>query len=531
MSMQEEFLNALSQGDMSAATELFMTNDISPDLEVDGTTALAIALGNQAHDLARAMIKEGVDVTRSVGGRRPIHAVTDVAGVELLGSQGADLNAGMMTSKGSFSKGMTLLHIAALRGDQDLAGALLKHGAEINVSSADGRTPLHVAAERHKDMAKFLIERGADLDLKSKKKGTPRDILSAKWPEVLTESAHVRENGGTQAAAHGQADATKSTAQVEALQAPPSAQAHAGDEENTISPADPADHATAPIEGHATAEAPVMSAEQAEVAADEEENERHVMQPPAPAEENTITSATTVQRETTEVDGIEPNVPKQAAAPKPNPSLAAGSVLNGKFIRNEKGEYRRIGEERVALVDEGARIRFVDKQMDAFQAGIELAKLKEWNSIRVTGTEKFRAEAWYFARMQGLDVVGYEPNEKDMARLKGSQQRQAAGRAPDLPDQHGESLAEARDAALKAGYGVVAVDATRGRYTGKVVHESRDHFVQEVGRGKAVIHNVMEFKHIVNVKPGFPTQVQYRNGQGEQIDAGKNKGQSRSAER
>ncbi|MFD2274720.1 LPD7 domain-containing protein [Undibacterium arcticum] len=92
--------------------------------------------------------------------------------------------------------------------------------------------------------------------------------------------------------------------------------------------------------------------------------------------------------------------------------------MKGRFTRDAAGIYRRVGETREALADEGQVIRFIDKQMDAFEAGVELAKSKGWKAIEVTGTEKFRAEAWFHAKAAGLDVIGYEPNEQDFKRLK-----------------------------------------------------------------------------------------------------------------
>src|SRR5260364_153470 len=85
--------------------------------------------------------------------------------------------------------------------------------------------------------------------------------------------------------------------------------------------------------------------------------------------------------------------PTIAAAAQHNASqrtkYSPKTLLNGRFIRGEKGEYHRLTEARVALVDETDKIRFIDKQIDTFQAATELAHSKGWHAILVTGTEQF----------------------------------------------------------------------------------------------------------------------------------------------
>ena len=54
---------------------------------------------------------------------------------------------------------------AAYLGHQNVAAILLKNGADINIRSSDGRTPLIWTAFRnHKRLAQFLLENGATTD-------------------------------------------------------------------------------------------------------------------------------------------------------------------------------------------------------------------------------------------------------------------------------------------------------------------------------------------------------------------------------
>lgn len=219
-------------------------------------------------------------------------------------------------------------------------------------------------------------------------------------------------------------------------------------------------------------------------------------------------------------------------------SSSPKTLLNGRFVLRDQGQYFRVADglesTRVALVDEVNKIRFVDKQMDAFQAAIELAKHKQWEAILVTGSEKFRAEAWHHARMAGLEVVGYEPTEKDLATLNAAQEAKAKvlhGKGVEVQEvkpvdaEMSKSLKAARDYALDEGYGVTEPKAENGRHVGKVIHETDKHIVQDVGRKVAVVHAKESFDRQAlraAMEKGKPLKVQYEGGRAT-IEGGKDR--------
>lgn len=207
-------------------------------------------------------------------------------------------------------------------------------------------------------------------------------------------------------------------------------------------------------------------------------------------------------------------------------------LLNNRFVLGENGEYRRVGETRVALVDEVEQIRFIDKQLDTFQAGIELAKAKEWQAIQVTGTEKFRSEAWFHARMAGLDVVGFEPQAKDLERLDAAQRRQNRdGKATEKPSASVQASQKAAEGfVLDSGAGLQVANNATGRYAGPVMHETEHHFVQNIGRGVAVLHEKSRFAEadLANVVRGRGSaKIQYQEGRGA-FDAPRDRDHGRS---
>lgn len=227
-----------------------------------------------------------------------------------------------------------------------------------------------------------------------------------------------------------------------------------------------------------------------------------------------------------------------ATAAKEGPA----TLLNGRFVRRDNGEYFRVADgqesKRIALVDEDEKIRFVDKQMDAFQAAIELAKHKEWEAILVTGTDRFRSEAWYHARMAGLEVVGYEPTEKDLATLAAAQKNaptqsvNAAG-----VNLNEKALADSKDAAINHALGtgavVMATNEQSGRYAGRVIHQTEHHVVQDLGKKSAVVHEKSRFNETElrkGIERGESLRVQYAKGRAG-IDAGQDRRKSQGISR
>lgn len=238
--------------------------------------------------------------------------------------------------------------------------------------------------------------------------------------------------------------------------------------------------------------------------------------------------------------GEQKDTPVEQDEANPSPK----TLLNGRFVLRDAGQYFRVADgvesKRVALVDEVNKIRFVDKQMDAFQAAIELAKHKEWEAILVTGSEKFRSEAWHHARMADLEVVGYEPTEKDLATLKAAQEGHAkadqrkgvAAPTPALKPvdaDQAKSRKEANDFAIGKGFGVTEAKTENGRHVGKMVHETDKHVVQDVGRKVAVVHEKASFDRAelrTAIEKGKPLKIQYDGGRAA-IEGSKERSQER----
>ena len=93
--------------------------------------------------------------------------------VKYLKEQGADINK-------TTTEGSTPLHIASEGGHNDIVEYLLNLGANINVQNNAGDTPIMNAAGRNKpETVKLLISKGADLKIQNTNRKTVRDFATS----------------------------------------------------------------------------------------------------------------------------------------------------------------------------------------------------------------------------------------------------------------------------------------------------------------------------------------------------------------
>ncbi len=89
------------------------------------------------------------------------------------------------------------------------------------------------------------------------------------------------------------------------------------------------------------------------------------------------------------------------------------------FFRMEPdGSYFWRTNGKKAFHDHGESITFEDSNQVAVRAAMSLAKSKGWDTVMVSGTDEFRRSAWLEATLNGLNVVGYEPTQKDKKELQ-----------------------------------------------------------------------------------------------------------------
>ena len=117
----------------------------------------------------------------------------DVGAVRSLIEQGADVNAAQ-------GDGMTALHWASERGDEEILELLVEAGADVSVGTRLGAyTPLHLASRRgHHNVVRMLLEAGSDPNAAAEHSGVTALHLAAgahggekAVSELLRRGAHV----------------------------------------------------------------------------------------------------------------------------------------------------------------------------------------------------------------------------------------------------------------------------------------------------------------------------------------------------
>lgn len=70
-----------------------------------------------------------------------------------------------------------------------------------------------------------------------------------------------------------------------------------------------------------------------------------------------------------------------------------------------------------AFTDRGRRLTTPSENTEVIRSLVSIAKARGWGEIVVRGTDSFRREAWFAARLQELEVRGYRPSDVEQARL------------------------------------------------------------------------------------------------------------------
>jgi hypothetical protein len=145
-------------------------------------------------------------------------------------------------------------------------------------------------------------------------------------------------------------------------------------------------------------------------------------------------------------------VPLQRAAQQADESRRIAASLDDQYVitrgpstlgdlRRYEVEYReRGGGRRVAFTASLFRICTDSPHPSVARSMVDVAELRRWGALRVSGDESFRRMVWLVASARGVQALGYEPSCDDLVqlrRLRAAQrtlqiERAAAG-VPPLP--------------------------------------------------------------------------------------------------
>jgi hypothetical protein len=193
---------------------------------------------------------------------------------------------------------------------------------------------------------------------------------------------------------------------------------------------------------------------------------RQPLEPQAPAEADVPPSASSETG------------PKAAAAERPPPKTDRADTdpwtvpqsVRDRFVQDGHRFYFPDGKP--AFRDLGHRLTTASENTQVVHSLIEIARSRSWTEITVSGTERFRQEAWRQARIAGLAVRGYRPTDPEQAALI----RTLASNLARGPGERQDAVsAEAPPPEPRAPTGAPAPAETRKeRITGRLLDHGRD---------------------------------------------------------
>ena len=133
--------------------------------------------------------------------------------------------------------------------------------------------------------------------------------------------------------------------------------------------------------------------------------------------------------------------PERAAPVSPEDHQTVPDHVRRRFVQVGRKYYFPDGAR--AFTDRGRRLTTPSENTEVIRSLVTIAQARGWNEIVVRGTDSFRREAWFAARLMGLDVRGYRPTDIEQARLvrtlasrqTGAEERGAEAQPPRGPAQ------------------------------------------------------------------------------------------------
>jgi hypothetical protein len=148
-----------------------------------------------------------------------------------------------------------------------------------------------------------------------------------------------------------------------------------------------------------------------------------------------------------------------------------------------------------AFKDLGRRLTTASENTQIVHSLIQIAHSRGWTEVRVSGTERFRREAWQQARLAGLNVRGYRPSEAEQAQLIRALSRSLV-RSPKRVDAMSvDAGTQAASKEVQPGADAPDSQERRERITGKLVDHGRD-----------------AYRHDPNEDPSYFVRLRTRDG-------------------
>lgn len=219
------------------------------------------------------------------------------------------------------------------------------------------------------------------------------------------------------------------------------------------------------------------------------------------------------QSEAPRPDTTPPAKPSPDAAPSAgsapadhNPQSVPQSVRD-RFVQDGRRYYFPDGAP--AFKDLGKRLTTASENTEVVHSLVEIAQARGWSEITVSGTERFRQEAWRQARLAGLSVRGYKPSGIERAQLVRALAR--GSEAPDIESGRGgreTTSSEATSSVLSPR----VQDAPQGK---DAASDASRQPVRERIVGKLIDHGRDTYRHDPHEEASYFVRIQTKEGKRE----------------
>lgn len=154
----------------------------------------AVEVASNATAMLDVLAAGGADLAVRLKGKTLLHlaaAKGDLDVAKWLLDHGADINA-VVDCTDCDERGYTPLHSGLAFRDDEMTALLLSRGARVDTAGANGRTAMHVAADRGLGGALVLARHGADVLRADAQGKTPYDLALAPPPGATASADEVK---------------------------------------------------------------------------------------------------------------------------------------------------------------------------------------------------------------------------------------------------------------------------------------------------------------------------------------------------
>ena len=105
-----------------------------------------------------------------------------------------------------------------------------------------------------------------------------------------------------------------------------------------------------------------------------------------------------------------------------DPSLDRKFKIKNNLLGNTV--YTALNDDNKVLIKETKnKITTKENHLSITKDLIQIAEDKGWESIKVKGTKEFKKDVWLEAKLRGIEVKGYKPNEQDLRKLSSESEK------------------------------------------------------------------------------------------------------------